>query len=150
MKIGVHKREATKNLVDEPLKCLHSVAKTKWHLVGTKGGCYWRHMGICWLHGNLMSCSDLFSKHSLQLSALCRCADRSDRGCSRVHYSISHLSEEARMICTLDGSHCKNNSRKSQLSLIFPFSPSRSCIFCSHRDSLPSPSSSSMISGRSF
>ena len=55
--VNVSKWEASKYLVDEALKCLHSVTKTKWHLQKfkkSKQGCYSRLMSIGWLHRNLM------------------------------------------------------------------------------------------------
>ena len=63
--VGVLKREATKNSVDETLKCLCCVAQTKWHLckfVEFEGSCYGHLMDISWLHRDLV-----VTLHQIQL-----------------------------------------------------------------------------------
>ena len=58
-------------------------------------------------------------------------------------------SAEARIICTLDRSNCKNSSRRSDMSIGF-LSPSSCCILRSNWVGLRSPSSSAVRSCRIF
>ena len=53
---------------------------------------------------------------------------------------------EASTMHTLEGNHCKNNSRKNETSVLLAFSPSSCCIRLSNCVDLGSPSSSALNS----
>ena len=58
--------------------------------------------------------------------------------------SMALASTAATTICTFKGTRCKHSSCKSKLSIIFVFSASLNCIFCSNWVSLWSPTSSAV------